>query len=630
MQKINVKIAERGYGFISEINMKFLNGEVTVPNRPGGYVIASGCGSGKTTVIRQLILSEYRKGVLYSAATIRECNEMHSFLVNNGIDKDRIIVLHSDVESDGVDMRSFRNNPFVLADKWIVICTHHKLLNEYPEAFLKYNCYVYSKSRMSHLTRGYYQWGEDGKCRMPRQYILVDELPTCKSFGFDLELQSLGLLGVSKQETQYDEEGRSYITDKIPLELTNGGNYKVTESKADTYNIHLAGPVDTELGKMKNDLALSIVFDDYCRFNEIFKSNRNLRSIRINYTLSDQVNEIPNTCGTRFIIFDGTGDLTFIPKSDSYCPFTLLTYSNKYNSPISINKVEIGYKRSYKNDNEFNDKRSQLISNIKIQVENISNIIRSNHKVLILTWKDLKVKDERRGIPIDEYDRREIGYVDFIRNELMSYGFIEGMNFSIIHYQSGLDRATNEFREFDTVYFLGEFHVPTEVVNQFNQDYRVGTSVLNYTLYQLVQAVCRTRIRLHNMSPIDIYYTSDWDKYNDDIMKNLGGYLSSNSISEIRDTTLNNVKPKWRSVIELFCSLSPEFKDAIEIEGKTCMIEFTLDEIWELTREVLPVNRKKVESYYSLINYLKKFGIELKINSNGGRFTSENNPSKIR
>ena len=90
------------------------------------------------------------------------------------------------------------------------------------------------------------------------------------------------------------------------------------------------------------------------------------------------------------------------------------------------------------------------------------------------------------------------------------------------------------------------------------------------------------------------------------------------------------IRPKWRPVIELFCSLSPEFKDAIEIEGKTCMIEFTLDEIWELTREVLPVNRKKVESYYSLINYLKKFGIELKINSNGGRFTSENNPSKNR
>ena len=113
----------------------------------------------------------------------------------------------------------------------------------------------------------------------------------------------------------------------------------------------------------------------------------------------------------------------------------------------------------------------------------------------------------------------------------------------------------------------------------------------------------------------------------------------SNLIDEYREYELNQIiqkygklyfiRPKWKLVIELFCKLDLKFKYAIE-NKLSYKIEFTLDEIWRLTREVLPVCRKKVESYYPLMGYLKGLGIELKINSNGGRFTSENNPSRNR
>lgn len=212
-----------------EINIKFLNGEVTIPGKPGGYVIASGCGSGKTTAIKEIILSEYHKGIVYSASTIRECNEMYRFLVDSGIDRDRIIVIHSEVTDEGVDMNTFRNHPEVLADKNIIICTHHKLLNEYPELFLAYNRRVLKRSRLSHLTRCYYKWDENGECKLPRQYVLIDEMPTCESFNFKVDVATLRLLGVADTEIAYNEEGLPYTTAKMPLRYTNGGNYELTE-----------------------------------------------------------------------------------------------------------------------------------------------------------------------------------------------------------------------------------------------------------------------------------------------------------------------------------------------------------------------------------------------------------------
>jgi hypothetical protein len=90
------------------IEMNFLNGSVTVPAGYGGYVVASGCGSGKTTVIKEIIRQKFNEGILYAASTIREVDEMYEWLMNNAVDRvnnsgeilssDDIIVLHSENE----------------------------------------------------------------------------------------------------------------------------------------------------------------------------------------------------------------------------------------------------------------------------------------------------------------------------------------------------------------------------------------------------------------------------------------------------------------------------------------------------------------------------------------------------
>ena len=86
MNNINLKLTYEQSNRYARMKMSFSNGgEITVPGKSGGYVVASGCGSGKTTIIRKAILEMWRTGVLYSAATIKECNEMYDWLINNGI-----------------------------------------------------------------------------------------------------------------------------------------------------------------------------------------------------------------------------------------------------------------------------------------------------------------------------------------------------------------------------------------------------------------------------------------------------------------------------------------------------------------------------------------------------------------
>ena len=75
---------------------------------------------------------------------------------------------------------------------------------------------------------------------------------------------------------------------------------------------------------------------------------------------------------------------------------------------------------------------------------------------------------------------------------------------------------------------------------------------------------------------------------------------------------LGHIRIKWKPTIKLFCSLDEGFKDAV-INKKPYKLSLTLNEIWDLTREVLPMSRKQVEKYYPLINYLRKFGIEMEI-----------------
>lgn len=150
MRQISLEIPkEKTYGHLTDIKMTFLNGgEIIIPERYGAYVVASGCGSGKTTIIKELIRTQNSSGILYVASTIKECNEMYQYC-KTILPEEDIVMFHSSYQDEGVDNNLLRNNDEELKHKKVIICTHYKLLNESPEILLKYEYNINLKKVLS-------------------------------------------------------------------------------------------------------------------------------------------------------------------------------------------------------------------------------------------------------------------------------------------------------------------------------------------------------------------------------------------------------------------------------------------------------------------------------------------------
>ena len=609
MSEIKLVLPERyGIGNFPELGMSFLNGgEIMVSRRFGGYVVASGCGSGKTTIIKDIIKRLNSFGILYSASTIKECNEMYQYC-KTILPEEDIVMFHSSYQDEGVNNNLLRNNDEDLGNRKVIICTHHKLLNESPEILLKYHKNIVYKKSLSYLKRGGISFDDNGVKRYPRQFILIDELPTCNNLSVKINKQILRLLGVQRTEKRYDEESKSeYYVPIIPIKYDSCKSYDIIE---ELYRINSSNKDfkffsgDSESVKFKTNILLSMIYDNYESY-----MNMEDEELTITYNITDQLFDFMET---RYIIFDGTGDLTF-KNSEK---LEVLTFDNKYSSDINLTKIEFGLKRNYR-QKEFSKKIENVFDNINSSIDTLSEILSSNKRTLIVTWKNFKINEiesESNFLNlIDSKYNGEFKFTEYIRWRLENLGYIKDTNFNVIHYQSGLDKATNEFRDYDSIVFLGEFHVPNDVIEKFNMDYRTNTTEENYSLYQLAQAVCRTRIRNHKGESISIYYTEDWK---DEIMVKLVNYLSGNNINskiEISDKTLSFIKPKWIPIVKLLGDLDPNLINAIE-RKKGYKLEFTLDEIWNL----IPMDRKKIDRYYPMINYFRKLGVDIKIMTTWG------------
>jgi hypothetical protein len=209
---------------LPRIEMTFLNGgKITIPNKFGAYVVASGCGSGKTTIIKRMIPELCNDGIVYSASTISECNDMFTYCYNLCTNpsinpkpftlKD-IILLHSGdcpIEECRDEFNNwkniYKNNPEEIRYKKIVICTHHKLLNTHPATFLRYegNRYVVDMDDLSPIEKSITSECQGNIKKYPRQLILIDELPSCNTFQFIVDPAIIRLLANEKHEIFYVE-----------------------------------------------------------------------------------------------------------------------------------------------------------------------------------------------------------------------------------------------------------------------------------------------------------------------------------------------------------------------------------------------------------------------------------------
>lgn len=608
----NIKVKETS----NFLELELLNGNIIIPKKPDGYVISSGCGSGKTTVIKQLISNNFQYGVLYSASTIDECNSMYQYCKTikdshgNIIDPSSIIVLHSDYKSEGTDNNLWRNNPEELLNKKIIICTHAKLLNEYPEFLIQYNGNPVFESYKSHTQRAVSSRIASTVRYLPRRYVLIDELPTYSSIHITFNKTLLRLLGdrsgVWIDTGELDNNGnpkRSFVPDKpirfIPIQDFNELISSYNEISEEDKSLKFFSS-NTIQSKMKTEMILDVIRANY--YDYFYNSGDN-NTLSVRYNVSDLISTDPKVpMETSILLFDGTGDLTF-KGSKKFKVLNLL--GNKYSSPIIFNKFNTNLPR-YITDKVL--KKINIENELKNNIDKLEWIIRNSPSgVLIVTWMNLKSdKLKLQNSTLSYYCNTmndEFDLPGYYKSELIKRGLISG--YEIIHYMSGLDKATNIYKDFESIAFMGEFHVPENVIEEFNCEYDCNTDTKHYSMYQLVQAICRTRIRKHNGESINIYYSSDW---NDNLMKDINSYLSGNNNIKLYDYTLSFVKNKWKDSLYKLDTVLNGLIDNIIRKIETDYT-ITLSNIYEL----IPLSEKKVRSYYPLINYLNNLGISLNI-----------------
>lgn len=652
------------YTRIGDLGMRleFLNGTIILPNKCGSYVISPGCGSGKTTVIKQIIRENFDKGVLYSASTIEECNLMYQFckeLVEeynnpNLLKEDDIIVLHSDYKSDGVDNNLWRNNPEKLADKKIVICTHYKLMNEDPNILTdtNFNVITYDDLDRSTYRRAFRSKpvktvGRVEKTK-PRRFVLIDEVPTTGirtvvvtrnqllSYALRNNLRMEGMLSEEARRTLSTEMTRfneviyrepetfrqfvgtySSANNKELPEIYKSSNRSSTIN--DTRTIEQVR-LDNEMGSIYDKFP-ELWSEMETEYQETGNPNPS-RKVYISFMNALEDRELEDSS---VLLFDGTGDITF-KESKVFQVRSLPEKTRKYNSDVKLIKFESSLRRRVKAVHTLED---SLLNSIRSNVDSLEKILKSNSKTLIVTWKNLKedasLSDESEFIVSSINEKKSL--TGLYKSLLESKGFIEGINFDIIHYQSGLDKATNKFIDCDSIVFLGEFHIPNSAVDEFNKIFKTNSSPESYLMYQLVQAVCRTRIRKHSGEPVNIYYTSDW---NDRIMEALASYLTQ-QLDNHRDPValelndpLHNIREPYKSEVYKLDSekVLPGVVNAI-VNGQPMNYRVSLSSMYK----AVPRGNCQIRSYNKLLKLLKSVRIDVTITTNQGKAIGTSEPN---
>lgn len=633
-KEINLEINERN----SLMRFNYLNGSIDFPlneNTYGAYAMCPGCGSGKTTIIKDIIKFKWSEGILYSAFTRDEVNEMYNYCVENIVGRyrsidgtfltlDDIVVLHSDYSAEGTNKNLWENNPKELLNKKVILCTHSKLLNE-PISLLIDTNYVQSRKYLSNKTRSL--TGAAGT--LPRQWILIDEgieINPISSRVSKSVIMSLGELAHKRNYVDYSNGYPLYLSETLsePMVVRRSGTYlDFTEylkfmRDLDPNVESFIREERTELDKLRNEQILDELFDNY----ESYANIKGVSTVNIKYGLASLSVRNMNT---HLILFDGTSDITLYNSRK----FKLLTYPNKYNSNVILNIIPFSISRSVKYDKNTINVDKYLRDELDKHIDELERIIRVNNKTLIFTWKNFK---EDRCEVNDEVDKSLIadtkGVIvlnkvanipDYIKTKLHERGLAEGINFSIEYYGSGLDKATNIYRDYDTVVLFGRYQVPNYVIDNFNEAFDANISSVEYYSNRVIQAICRTRIRNHRGEEINVYMSSDWSS---EVISYIKSYLN---INEITNTLISNnvsgidymynklreigVTPKKAEQIAKISLLDSNiFNSIVNKVSYECSLK--LSDVFN----VLPMTERKSSKYIRLIDsLLYNYSIKLSI-----------------
>ena len=548
---------------ISLINdgMQFLNCCIPLPSEVGLSVVSSGCGSGKTTMITAIIKSFYKAGIVVVVPTIEAADELYRKAVEAITYNDcSIRVLHS---KNYTEMDEYRKNPERLSWYDLIIITSARMIIDPIDLFLAY---------------------KDGKTR---QYLLIDEMINFYPEPFAIPSPLSDIL--------------TYI-DHVPEdgEKIAEGVYKHIYS-------------DIAVMKLALDSSEFDMFPGKSSGLTRYKTDHILNHIH-NNGLTPLLNKVRDFADRAItILLDGTADILF-PK-DRLLPVT----GHRYESDIRFHLFHNTIKR---HQSVVVPGKETLITLGHELFEMIAKMTVTGHKVLVICWKTITFYPPNNGM-VDDDDLgtgnpEVFEFTQLLTDCLVTVG-AEKDNLAVIYRGSGQDRGSNEYRDFDTVVFLGGWNIPNTIVSDINSNFGIDCSFKDYMLSLMVQTICRTQIRKHIGLSIDVYFSDDIDY---DLVYAVQEYFKVNSdekcsIDGIACPCKKYSKPEKRTIVDVITLYPhyPQLKMLVE-DGKSGVIDITLDELYKL----LPKPRKAKDRYTSIVSWLSDKGITLNITTTTKNF----------
>lgn len=548
--------------------MQFLSCSVPFPNNNGLHVVSTGCGQGKSSMILEIIKQQWMEGILVVVPTIEAADEFGKKIEDwsNGLvvsfRRCKFLVLHSG-ENRITEMQSYKANPLGLKDYDVLVITSARIIIDPYELFLSFK-------------------GNTGK----RKLVLIDEMINFypQPFTIPQEIKDI-VTFVDKYKTHNGKAG---------IDVGNGWyrhHYQETDAMWAAYEAS-----SYKLFKAKNELTRY-------KTGYIFK---HIKEHGVDAVIQGRVKDFASqTC---VILFDGTGDCIFKDSDPRLLPIT----GKRYSSDIEFSQFDMPIKRKNKEDwdkDVFKNIGNSLLRELK-------NICLGG-KTLIVTWKSLDVfKGIKNDGTADVYERGEkieYNFPKLLSDCLVEIGVGSGQ-FSVIYRGSGQDRGSNEYRDYQNIVFLGEWHIPDTIVGEINGMFGCRCGFKDYMKSLLIQTICRTRIRQHTGLPIKVWFSSDID-YN--LMESVQRYFIENSeptckIGGIQEPCKKYGKPekKWLMDLVSLYLYDPMIRDSIE-NGKAYSFSIPLDDLFGF----IPRPRKAKDRYKAFIRFLGDRGITMNITS---------------
>lgn len=559
----NIEPHSNGLGFL----MRLKTGEIDVPDDRGGYIISSGCGSGKTESIKSLIRNKYNEGILYCVDTKEELDKMYNWIIDNlvdvmpGLKKEDVMIISSDDEHY-ISLSEYKDNPEIIMQKKILLITHVRFWTDLINFFLIYK-----------PTSDVDPFDGDFRKLMTRDdlrgYIVFDETPT---FIKPFVTFSSVMMG---NFTDIDNEGKT--RSKKPEDIERFYDRFIKGTSSEIFNTKY------RIGRIKKQVALNLIPDYYDSWSISGK-----KELSISFYPVDLCPE-NTTINTHILIFEGVGDILFKDIRN----YKLLDTSKKYNTIVDFQKLEFGITRKNHNDSLFERVMTKVAGLI-------------TEPTLIISWKE--VNDEKS-------DSGNSGYRERIRNALLGRN-VDCSLFHVTYYGANDNKSTNCFRDYKQIVLLGDWNLPNTESSKIRRAYGMTTDTQDYKDWFFIQLISRIGIRKHiNGESYKVIYTDDFNSW---FIQRMTRYFNDNQI--IRKYSLTN--NDWEKKIEEMKIRKNVKEEIIKLIGSdnnlqnaiTLGKEYSINVGFDYLENIgIKRDRRERGKYSTLIETLKKIGIELNI-----------------